>query len=276
MHRPGGPAAHLQGPGLVQRSPWGQHRRPARADFTDEEFRRLWKDGRDATYSEDFKYGNPVFYLYQEFNMSQTGGLSNCFDTLFRYDDIIDGDFMDSYAVSDFLAYDPPGKFDLVTLTGGMEYFDTERFFAKLSSILEPGGVFATFNDYFYELHGAAMHLPMGAPWLHARLSKPDLLRYYQEHHADISATAEQALYFPSTHCTVRDFISIATSHGLEMMAYRRSIGTPTLNNFFFTDPFLRDYFFGCVLPDSQALNETVTADDLFTYYLTLVFRKPA
>jgi SAM-dependent methyltransferase len=208
--------------------------------------------------------------------MSQTGGLSNCFDTLFRYDDIIGGDFMDDYAVSDFLAYDPARKFDLVTLTGGMEYFDADRFFAKLSSILEPGGVFATFNDYFYELHGGAMHLPMGAPWLHARLSKPDLLRYYGEHHADISATAEQALYFPSTHCTVRNFISIATSHGLEMMAYRRSIGTPALNNFFFTDPFLRDYFFGCVLPDCRAFNETVTADDLFTYYLTLVFRKPA
>ena len=166
--------------------------------------------------------------------------------------------------------------FDLVTLNRGMENFDSELFFAKLSSVMEPGGVYATFNDYFYELHGSAMHLPMEAPWLHARLSKPDLFRYYEEFHPDISDAAKKAVYFPTTHFTARDYIRTAAKHGLEIVSYKRVIQTPIVKNFFYLDNFLREYFFGCVLSDCRALNDTVCPDDLFAYYLTLVFRKTA
>ena len=246
-----------------------------RDDFTDEEFRRIWKEGRDATYSEDLNFGIPIFDLYQTMNSLQTG-LTNCFDALFSFDDIKSGGLMDSYTVGDFLAYEPRRKFDLVTLTCGMEYFDANQFFAKLSGIMEAGGVFATFNDYFYELYGASMNLPMEAPWLHARLSKPDLLRYYEEFHPDIAGHAKRAFYFPTTHFTVRDFIRTAGSHGLELISYRRTIQTYAVKNFFYINPFLRDYFFNCVLPDCRAINDTVSADDLFTNYLTMVFRKAA
>ena len=246
-----------------------------RDDFTDDVFLAYWKQCLAAVTGESKEFGPKIFDLYNDANSSQTG-LSNCFDALFSFDGIKSGGLMDSYAVGDFLDYEPRCKFDLVTLTGGMEYFDADRFFAKLSGVMETGGVFATFNDYFYELHGAAMHLPMEAPWLHARLSKPDLFRYYEEFHPDIADHAKRAVYFPSTHFTVRDFIRSAGNHGLEIVSYRRAIKTNTVKNFFYLDPFLKDYFFDCVLPESQALNETVCADDLFTYYLTLVFRKAA
>ena len=199
-----------------------------RADFTDQEFIDHWKDGCAAADEEKYQFGLPIFEMYETMNSDQTE-ITNCFDSLFSFADIKVDDLMDSYAVSDFLAYESRRKFDLVTLTGGMEYFDTDRFFAKLSSVMEAGGTFATFNDYFYELHGAAMNLPMEAPWLHARLSKPDLLRYYQEFHPDIADHARRAVYFPTTHFTVRDFIRTAGNHGLEIVSYRRAIQANTV-----------------------------------------------
>ena len=152
-----------------------------------------------------------------------------------------------------------------------MENFDSELFFAKLSSVMEPGGVYATFNDYFYELHGSAMHLPMEAPYEQAGFVS--LLRGIP---SDISDGRKKAVYFPTTHFTARDYIRTAAKHGLEIVSYKRVIQTPIVKNFFYLDNFLREYFFGCVLSDCRALNDTVCPDDLFAYYLTLVFRKTA
>ena len=246
-----------------------------RHDFTDADFHSNWKQALASVTGGNKEIGLKIFDLYKEANSSQTG-MTSCFDALFSFDGIKSGGLMDSYAVGDFLDYELPCKFDLVTLTGGMEYFDADRFFAKLSPMMETGGVFATFNDYFYEVHGAAMHLPMEAPWLHARRSKPDLLRYYEDFHPDIADYAKRAVYFPTTHYTAQDFIRAAASHGLEIITYRRQIQTNSVKKFFYTDPSLRDYFFERVLPDCRALNDTVHADDLFAYYLTLVFRKTA
>ena len=246
-----------------------------RDDFTDKDFVDLWRSVLKEEHGKRGQEALDIFNLYETVNSAQTG-INNSFDMFYSFENLKHGDFIDSYTISDLLAYEPRRKFDLVTLTGGMEFFDADRFFAKLSPMMEPGGVFATFNDYFYELHGAAIGLPMDAPWLHARLSKPDLFRYYEEFHPDIADHAKRAVYFPSTHFTVRDFIRSAGNHGLEIVSYRRAIKTNTVKNFFYLDPFLKDYFFDCVLPESQALNETVCADDLFTYYLTLVFRKAA
>ena len=96
----------------------------------------------------------------------------------------------------------------------------------------------------YYETHGAAISLPMDGPWLHARLNKPDLFRYYEEYHPDIADHAKRAVYFPTTHFTVRDFIRAAASHGLEIVTYRRQIQKYYVKKFFYTDPSLRGLFF--------------------------------
>ena len=119
-------------------------------EFSDAQFLKIWREARNASNGADFDYGLPIFHTYESVNSKQTG-INNCFDAFFLFNGNEDSVSIDSYSVCDFLDYEPPCMFDLVTLNRGMENFDSELFFAKLSSVMEPGGVYATFNDYFYD-----------------------------------------------------------------------------------------------------------------------------
>ena len=156
----------------------------------------------------------------------------------------------------------------------GMHYFDPDDFFRKVSSLLEAGGVFATVNDYCYETHACAMHLPMDAPWLHARLTMDDLFRYYEEVRPDIADMAKKAIYFPIIHLTIKDYVNSAKNHGLDIISFKRNINTQQVKKTLYSDPFLRDYFLVSVLPDARVINEHAIADDFFTNHLAMVFRK--
>ena len=203
-------------------------------------------------------------------------GINNCFNLLFAVDKANENCSMDSYIVSDFLSYEPSEKFDLVTMVSGADYFDMDEFFAKVSDLMEVGGVFSTFNEYTYEVFACAMHLPMDAPWLHARLTKEDLYRYYDEMRPDIAEAARKAIYFPSIHLTVRDYADAAGKSGLELICHRRNIPPQVVRDMLFTDPFLRDYFYNFVVPDARVVNPYVVPDDFFTSWLSMVFRKVA
>ena len=181
---------------------------------------------------------------------------------------------MDGYDVSDLLSYAPNKTFDVITMSFGMDYFDIDEFFRKVSGLLSVGGVFATVNDYCYDCFACAMHLPMDAPWLHVRVTRDDLFRYYDEFRPDIAETARKAVYFPDVHVTAKDYVRAAKENGLELCFYRRLINTDRVREILFSIPLMRDYFREMVLPDSRHINRTAIADDFFATHLSMVFRK--
>ena len=241
--------------------------------YSDDKLMAIWRANRDATYQEAYKYGLDIFQLYETVSKLQTN-VNNCFYMLFSVDDTNKDCSMDGYDVSDLLSYAPNKTFDVVTMTFGMDYFDIDEFFQKVSGLMSVGGVFATVNEYCYECFACAMHLPMDAPWLHVRVTKNDLLRYYDEFRPDIAETARKAVYFPSIHITVKDYVRAAKENGLELCFYRRVISTNRVRDILSSDPFIRDYFRDMVLPDARVMNRSVIADDFFTRDLAMVFRK--
>ena len=95
------------------------------------------------------------------------------------------------------------------------------------------------------------MHLPMDAPWLHVRVTRDDLFRYYDEFRPDIAETARKAVYFPDVHVTAKDYVRAAKEIGLELCFYRRLINTDRVREILFSIPLMRDYFakWSCPIP---------------------------
>lgn len=179
---------------------------------------------------------------------------------------------LDGYDVSDFISWPDAGrKFDLITGFGCIEYFDVNALFAKLAHTLNKGGVFFAFVDFWYHQAGAAMQLPMDAPWLHAALTKSDLLRYYRETRPESAAAAEKAVYFGSTHLTPIDYKLCAERHGLQFLHYRRGAN----ERVFMGSAGLNEYLSQKIMPLAKRINPHVTLADLATNYLTLAVFKP-
>ena len=180
---------------------------------------------------------------------------------------------IDGYIQDDFLNYSPDFKFPLVTLMGGLDFFDASSFFAKLSEIMAPGGIFATFNDYFYELW-SGMHLPMDAPWLHVRLTKDDFLRYYETMRPEILEPVKKACYSQASHNTTVDFTRKAREHGLEVVAFQRVFDKNTIQQLLFGTLENMNMVYKVILKDCLSVNPTVVPEDLFTKILIMVLRK--
>lgn len=180
------------------------------------------------------------------------------------------------YIVSDFMDYDFGNqKFDCITAIMCIEYFDTTKLFEKVSSILRTGGLFFVIVDNWYELFGGSMHLPMDTPWLHARVSTDDLIRYYEEVRPDISPYAKQCMYVVRSHMTPTDYAMEARKAKMHLMSYRRGRGAWgfSIENVLFGGG-LEAMFYNEILPQAQSINPSVMPSDFLTSYLTLVMVK--
>jgi len=171
-----------------------------------------------------------------------------------------------NYIVDDFVSHRFKQKFDCITAFMCIEYFDPDILFEKVSQLLTKGGVFFIIVDYWYHIYGSSMELPMDAPWLHARTTKDDLLRYYDEYRPEISHLARKAIYFAQDHMTVIDYKNKASNHGLKSISYRRGLSEPKS---VIVLPKIKNVLF-----DAKSVNYNVELSDLFTYYLTMIFRK--
>ena len=182
---------------------------------------------------------------------------------------------LDEYIVADFMDFKMGSTtFDIITGFMCIEYFDAGELFRKVASMLEPGGIFFFIVDYWYELFGSSMHLPMDAPWLHARVEVGDLLRYYEEARPEIWPWAEKAVYFEKSHMTPPDYSAEAAKAGMRPVCYRRSILSHYLNQCLYENSEMAKYFYLKVLPEAIQINPNVTESDFFTKYLTMVFVK--
>jgi len=177
------------------------------------------------------------------------------------------------YIESDFMEYKFDVKFDCITALMCAEYFDPDVLFDKIYSLLDSNGIFFMIVDNWYELYGGSMHLPVDAPWLHARVTKDDLIRYYREVHPEIAKTASNAIYFARSHMTPIDYNNIAKGSGLTPITYRRSfnglIGENSYNLSSFVDNYIPE-----IESDIKSVNVNACMSDLYTYYLTMIFRK--
>lgn len=185
---------------------------------------------------------------------------------------------LDKYVVDDFMTWEPPNaeKFDIITGIMCIEYFDAKALLKKIHSLLADNGVFFIIVDYWHEVCGGSMQLPMDAPWLHCRITRQDLIRYYQEIRPDIAKAAEKCIYFENSHLTPFDYGDAAKEAGMKLLSCRRSllnnkanIGSVNMN-----DGGLHEYFYGKILPEAKSINPYFSPSDAFTQYLTLVFTK--
>lgn len=186
---------------------------------------------------------------------------------------------LDEYFLGDFMAWEPPGgeKFDIITGMMCIEYFDAWELLKKACSLLNPGGVFFVIVDFWHEVSGGSMQLPMDAPWLHCRVSREDLIRYFEEVRPEDAEAAKKCIYFKNSHLTPFDYMDAAEKAGMKTMGARRSLinnkGNVTAINM--NDGGLFDYFYDQIMPQAQKINPNFSPADACTQYLTMVFKKP-
>lgn len=239
-------------------------------DFSDSQFEQLVKfvqgnlleDHHGSLTKELFKHGDSIVSWTMPYGMLINADLKRNFS-------------MDGYAVSDFLKYDNHGTtFDLVVTYSGMMYFDMDDYFEKITNLLSPGGIHFVMCGNYYHVYGECLELPMDAPWLHARVTKDDLFRYYQEKRPNLLPYVEQGFFTKNTHYTVRDVITMAGKYGLRMLGYRRSYREPELESFQYASGDNLKFVAKTVLDDCRVLNPNVEMVDLLTQSWTIVFEK--
>ncbi len=184
---------------------------------------------------------------------------------------------LDNYVVGNFLDWEPgPVKFDLITAVSCLGYFQIKALLKKVYSLLNNNGVFFVIVTNWHEISGGAMHLPMDAPWLHSRVSREDLLRYYREIRPEISDAAEDCVYFKESHITPFDYHDAAMENNMRLLICKRSLlpHNELISNFNCNERNMFSYFDELVLPQAKRINPYFSLQDAFTYNLTMVFIK--
>lgn len=115
-------------------------------------------------------------YRFDQFNYYPNGA-SSFFNVKVRKSPSID-----SYTLCDF--YETKGAYDLITAFSVIDYFDPERFFAKASDLLMPGGImFAYLSYWWFPVNAALVYGDF--PYASQRLTKDDFERYLKEFRSD-------------------------------------------------------------------------------------------
>lgn len=162
-----------------------------------------------------------------------------------------------------------PGTYDFATSLYCFDYFDLDRLLPKLRAILNPGGVFVGYVEYWWWPVNST-GIVGDFPYAGARLSLGDLTRYYTEHHPDLLPNLELKYnYFHQGkhHPTLTEWFALARKHGLRPLAVERVVPKthhrlPDCPPRLFASPWFDERE---VLRDIHYLKPDVTADDLFT-----------
>ncbi len=111
--------------------------------------------------------------------------------------------------------YDVDRRFELITAFSSAEWFKMDELFAKVSDMLEDGGVFYLFVANYWHA-GTAGRIFGHFPFLTQRLSKEDFKRYLEQYFPDQTEAWEKAYeFFDPTHPTLHDYVDCATKHGM-------------------------------------------------------------
>ena len=183
---------------------------------------------------------------------------------------------LDRYITGD--VFDLDEKFDLITSFYSLEWFEVRSLFRKISSLLEPGGVFFALTTNWWRPFNSTTLAGL-FPYACQRLTKQDYFRYIDEFFPDNAEGMKIAYgYFDPGHPTLSDYIEIGHENGLIGLD-RRSIPVPgdLANNQGITPlGYLRldPTILMSVLDDVHEFRPDVRLDDLLTHSSAIIFQK--
>lgn len=128
---------------------------------------------------------------------------------------------VDDYRIGD--VYDLKDQFDLITAFSCIKWFDVDRLFAKVASLLVPGGTFFFLADYWWFPVNSTF-IVGHFPYVCQRLNEEDFERYVRNFHS--SEREDFLARYRSFHQgnlrpTLDDYVQAAHRAGLRMIGTR-------------------------------------------------------
>lgn len=171
-------------------------------------------------------------------------------------------------------------KFDLITSYASLEWFEANSILAKISSLLEDGGVFYLWVPNWWCAKNPT-RLTGHFPFASQRLTQDDYFRYLDEFMPEAAEASKTAYrYLDPGHPTLSDYLRIGVDNGLVPLGfhplikpddfYRRS-GINSLG-------YLRRDFSSVmeVLEDIRRFRPDITVQDLLPHSHAILFQKIA
>lgn len=176
--------------------------------------------------------------------------------------------------------YEHSEKYDFISALLCFPYFDLRLLFPRISSMLNPGGVFYFITDYWWSQVNSSQIIG-DFPYACQRLTKEDLIRYFEMYHPEeASDVIKKYEYY---HCqmpapVVSTYCQLAQDSGMELVGIKRQITQSVDNERIFITP--HELQMGPrseldeVLQDIHQFRKDVKVEDLMTAFVVGAFIK--
>jgi SAM-dependent methyltransferase len=236
-----------------------------------------------------------VWKILRRFNLdykNHVSKLNNAFDTMCaHYGTFLNADskfwklnFKTPPTISNYIVgnvYDINKKYDFISALLCLEYFNYQKLFKKIESLLNDDGIFIFLVNYWWWPVNST-RIVGNFPYVTQRLDKDDFSKYINQFHPDESSNIFKMYdYFAAgmdEKPTLNQYISEAEKNNLSLIGCKRLMPvsnthskTPLTPNVLdeFNDTKLDD-----VLSDIQSFRDDVSIQDLKTAYVMCVFKK--
>jgi hypothetical protein len=186
-----------------------------------------------------------------------------------------------NYFTDGFIDFVQPYKYDFVSALLCMPYFQLDKFFEKLSSIMKSGGTFYMLSDYWWGQCNSSA-LTGGAPWIAQRLEADDFLNYFKTIYpkVDQSYLSGRLNYYHGGgyRPTLTGYVDIAEKYGFSLISCKRFFGDAIDNEriFFSFDNLKARGFVDDALKNIRRFRDDVFEEDLHTNFISCIFKKNA
>ncbi|WP_461208444.1 hypothetical protein [Desulfocurvus sp. DL9XJH121] len=182
---------------------------------------------------------------------------------------------LDEYIGGDI--YEHNASYDLITAFSALMLFPTEKVVAKISDLLEEGGILCVLDPVWW--YGSNSFPFVGDfPWAGQRLTPEDYLRYIEQFYpSELERYAMAQKYFTFPQPTLRAYEEIGARYGLRLIAYKRFIpsgwsykrGPSATLQANWAEVDVDE-----ILHNISRFRDDVCRDDLFTSFMAFAFRK--
>jgi len=217
-----------------------------------------WRGRRLSNHFEDFGWWPPAGSVFWRLGLSAPP----------RVDEYVVGDI---YALG--------GTYDLVSAASVIAWFELDRLFSHVRSLLAPDGVFYIQTDYWWFPVNSTF-LVGHFPYACQRLTPGDFERYVGEFHPEEreDMLTRYRYFHHGEHATVDDYVAIGRRAGFEFLGYRalrprrheRGTEPPTPRFISAEDEMAQ----AAALDDIHTHRPDVRAADLGTSWVQLAFRR--
>jgi SAM-dependent methyltransferase len=187
-----------------------------------------------------------------------------------------------TYTVGDFNTYNFTRTYDYISSMGCFDYFDPDHLLQRVSSLLNPGGIFVFLMEYWWfpvNTTDVVGHFP----YVTQRLTREDFIRYLQENFPSDEAAwllKRRDYYHKQRQLTPRMYAEIADKNDLYVLGEHRCV---TLKNYLrrtSLTPHILDQFENSklseVMEDIKQFRDDVSLLDLKTGFFMMAFEKRA